>query len=100
MVFGTILSSSRRDLSLQQVLDLSNIYLENACRISDTDIVMMLCQDTEFSLSLAKRAAKRTENKGLYEGVASIYVGLGDVLDSHGHRDEAQSLYKKSVKWG
>ncbi|KAK3828974.1 MAG: hypothetical protein J3Q66DRAFT_435407 [Benniella sp.] len=100
MVFGTLISSPRGNLSLQQVVDLANIYLENACRTPDPSIALVLCHDTEVSLSHAKRAAKYTENKDMREGIATIYVGLGELLDKHGHQDEARAFYKKSEKWG
>jgi hypothetical protein len=97
MVFGNIISSPRASLSLQQVLHLANVYLENARKESDPDIALVLCYDTEVSL---KKAAKHTEDKGMREGIASIYIGLGELLSTQDHRDEAQAFYKKSEKWG
>ena len=99
-MFGAIISSPRGNLSLQQVVDLANIYLENACRTPDPNIALVLCHDTEVSLSHAKRAAKHTENKDMREGIATIYIGLGELLDKHGHQDKARAFYKKSEKWG
>ncbi|KAK3820439.1 MAG: hypothetical protein J3Q66DRAFT_439412, partial [Benniella sp.] len=99
MVFGGIISSPRGSLSLQQVLDLANIYLENACKASDPDIALVLCHDAEVSLSQVKRVAKHTEDKTMREGIATAYIGLGELLNNQGHRDEAQAFYKKSEKW-
>jgi hypothetical protein len=100
-MFDTVISPPpRRDLPLQQVLDLANIYLENACKATDAGIVMLLCHDTEVSLSLAKRAAKHAEDKTMHEEVASVYIGLGDLLENRGYRSEARDFYKKSEKWG
>ncbi|KAF9366536.1 hypothetical protein BGX34_001525 [Mortierella sp. NVP85] len=96
-MFGNIISSPRASLSLQQVLRLANVYLENARKESDPNIALVLCYDTEVSL---KKAAKHTEDKGMREGIASIYTGLGELLSTQGHRDEAQAFYKKSEKWG
>jgi len=100
MVFGSIISSPRGSLSLQQALDLANIYLENARNTQDPAIALVLCHDTEVSLSHVKRAAKYTEDKTMREGIATVYIELGDLLDNHGHRNEAQIFRKKSDKWG
>jgi hypothetical protein len=101
MVFGSIISSPRGNLSLQQVLDLANIYLENAYKSTDPDIVLVLCHDTEVSLTHVKKAAKTSnEDKSMHGKIAAVYVGLGDLLHSNSHRDEAQVFYKKSEKWG
>jgi len=100
MVFWSITKSPRWNLSLQQVLDLANIYLENASKSTDPDIVLVLCHDTEVSLSQVKKAVKRKEDGEMREGIAALYIGLGDLLASKGYRVEAQAFYKKSEKWG
>ncbi|KAK3819960.1 MAG: hypothetical protein J3Q66DRAFT_164906 [Benniella sp.] len=100
MAFGSIISSPRGSLSLQQVLDLASIYLENARQTQDPNIALVLCHDTEISLSQVKRAAKHTDDKAMRDGIATIYIKLGDLLDNQGHRDEAQAFYTKSEKWG
>ncbi|KAK3810937.1 MAG: hypothetical protein J3Q66DRAFT_443222, partial [Benniella sp.] len=99
MVFGSVISSPRAHLSLQQVLDLSNVYLENARKAVDPNIALVLCHDTEVSLSQVKRAAKHTDDTVMREGIASLYIGLGELLDTQGRKNEAQAFYKKSVKW-
>ncbi|KAK3813343.1 MAG: hypothetical protein J3Q66DRAFT_371880 [Benniella sp.] len=101
MVFGSIISSPRGNLSLHQILGLANIYLENASKASDPDLVLVLCHDAEVSLTHVKKAAKNnTEDKSTHERIASVFVSLGDLLHSNGHRDEAQAFHKKSEKWG
>jgi hypothetical protein len=100
MVFGSIISSPRGSLSLHQVLGLANLYLENARKAVDPSIVLVLCHDTEVSLSQVKRSAKHTEDTTVHEGIAAIYIGLGELLTSQGCKSEAQAFYKKSVKWG
>jgi hypothetical protein len=85
---------------LKQVLDLANTYLANARNAPDPNIALVLCHDTEVSLSHVKRASKNTEDKAIREGIATIYAELGDLLDTQGHRDEAQAFHKKSEKWG
>ncbi|KAK3819619.1 MAG: WD40-repeat-containing domain protein [Benniella sp.] len=99
MVFGTIISSPRASLSLQQVLRLANVYLENARQETDETIALVLCHDAEVSLSQVKRVAKHTKDKDMREGIASIYDGLGDLLDNQGCGSEAQAFYNKSAKW-
>src|ERR1041384_3047053 len=99
MVFGSIISSPRGNLSLHQILDLANIYLENASKSTDADIVLVLCHDTEVSLSQVKKAVKHKEDGEMIEEIIAIYIGLGDLLASKGHRDEAQAFYKTSEKW-
>jgi hypothetical protein len=65
----------------------------------DPEIILVLCHDTEVSLSQAKRAAKLTEDKSMYGTIAAIHVELGDLLSSQGHRDEAKAFRKKAEKW-
>jgi len=100
MVFGSIISSPRASLSLQQVLDLANVYLENARIAVDPKIALVLCHDTEVSLSQVKRVVKHTDDSTMREGIATLYNGLGELLDTQGRKNEAQAFYKKSVKWG
>jgi hypothetical protein len=100
MVFGSVISSPRGNLSLKQALNLANIYLENASRSVDPDITLVLCYDTEVSLTHVKKAAKNNEDKTMRARIATAYVGLGDLLNSQGHREEAQAFFKKSEKWG
>lgn len=100
MVFGGIISSPRANLSLYQVLDLANVYLENARKAADPNIALVLCHDAEVSLSQMKRAAKHAEDTTTREGIATVYTGLGELLDTQGRKNEAQAFYKKSAKWG
>ncbi|KAK3810920.1 MAG: WD40-repeat-containing domain protein [Benniella sp.] len=100
MVLWSIISSPRASLSLQQVLDLANVYLENARKAVDPNIALVLCHDTEVSLSQVKKAAKHTNDTNMREDIASIYIDLGDFLETQGRKNEAQAFYKKSIKWG
>lgn len=100
MVFGTIISSPRGGLSLQQALHLAKVYLENARKETDSEIALVLCHDTEVTLSQVKRAAKNHENQSMREGIATVYIGLCELLERHGHQAEARAFYKKSEKWG
>jgi hypothetical protein len=100
MVFGCISSSPRGTLSPQQVLNLAKIYLDNACKTNDPDIAMVLCHDTEVSLTHAKKNVKHTRNQSLTEGIAGAYIDLGKLLESRGHFNGAQANFKKAEKLG
>ncbi|KAG0006797.1 hypothetical protein BGZ65_003539 [Modicella reniformis] len=100
MVFGSVISSPRGGLSPQQLLELANVYLENASKVNDSTIALVLCYDTEVSLGQVKKAAKNVEDQALRERIATTFIGLGRLLDSQGYRDEALAFYKKSEKWG
>jgi hypothetical protein len=100
MVFHSIVSSPRGNLSLPHVLDLANIYLENASKAQHPDIALVLCHDTELALSQARKAAKRIKDQTLLQGIATAYMELGRELENRGHSNEAQESYKKAEKWG
>ncbi|KAI8348228.1 WD40-repeat-containing domain protein [Mortierella sp. GBAus27b] len=100
MVFGSIISSPRASLSLHQVLEVANTYLDIARNATDSTIALVFCHDTEVSLSQLKKVAKHTDDKDTRKDIAAIYIGLGKLLDTHGHRENAQAFYKKSEKWG
>ncbi|KAF9346367.1 hypothetical protein BGX34_003931, partial [Mortierella sp. NVP85] len=76
------------------------MYLENARKAVDADIALVLCHDTEMSLSQVKRAAKHTNDVNTREEIATIHLELGRFLDTQGRSNEAQAFYKKSLKWG
>jgi len=79
---------------------LANVYLDNAYNENDSDIALVLCHDTEISLSQAKKAVKRTEDQYVIEKVAIAYMDLGDLLKTRGYPDEANVSYKKARKLG
>ncbi|KAG0209520.1 hypothetical protein BGX31_002079, partial [Mortierella sp. GBA43] len=100
MVFGSIVASPRGSLSPVQSLRLAKAYLESATKEQDMDVALVLCHDTEVSLSQAKKALKHTENQTLHDGIATTYVGLGDLLHNRGRPTEAKASYKKAEKLG
>lgn len=107
MVFRNIILSHLSALSLQQALDLCNIYLENAYTTADRDISLVLCHEAKVALSQAKSADKKysthfknTGYQSLRDGVATAYIDLGKLLEKQGYLDEAQTIYKKAEKWG
>ena len=100
MVFGNgNIISSPRTLSLLQVIQVASAYLDNARNATDPTIALVFCHDTETSLSQLKKVAKSTDDRDTREDIAAIYIGLGKVLDTHGHQEDAQAFYKKSEKW-
>jgi hypothetical protein len=100
MVFSSIISSPRGTLSPQQALKLANVYLDNAYNESDGDIALVLCHDTEISLSQAKKAVKRAEDQYVIKEIANAYTDLGNFLESRGHPNEANVSHKKAGKLG
>jgi hypothetical protein len=100
MVFGSIVSSPRANLSGRQALELASMYLENASNASDADISLVLCHDTEVSLYQAKKAIKHAENQSLVDGIATTYIGLGRLLERRGHGTSAKASFKKAEKLG
>ncbi|KAF9358422.1 hypothetical protein BGX34_008941 [Mortierella sp. NVP85] len=100
MVFGHVVPNPRGNLSIQQSLDLANIYLDHAGKTLDPDIALVLCHDTEVSLFQAKRAAKQGDDHVVRHGIAAAYIGLGRVLELRGRCNEAQGIYKKAEKLG
>ncbi|KAF9361318.1 hypothetical protein BGX34_007209 [Mortierella sp. NVP85] len=99
-MFGIVITSPRGNLSLQQSLDLANIYLEFASKAQDPDIALTLCHDTEVSLLYAKKAAKHVEDKTVRHGIATGYIRLGRTLAIRGLLSESQAIYKKAEKLG
>jgi tetratricopeptide (TPR) repeat protein len=107
MVFSDIVPSQLGTLSLQQALELTNVYLENAYKMKDSKVALALCHNAEVALLQAKKANKKypshPEDSGyqlLRQGVATAYVDLGKYLHSRGYATEAIAIYKKAEKWG
>jgi hypothetical protein len=101
MVFGSsVISSPRGNLSLKATLDLANMFLENAGKSTNPEIILVLCHETEISLSQAKKIAKTTKDGSMDYWIATTYHGLGDLLDKHNHRNQAEAFREKSKKWG
>jgi hypothetical protein len=107
MAFGKIVPSHLGALSLKQALELTNLYLENAYKIADHDIALVLCHEAEVALSQAKSANKKihappedTHYQVLRDGVAAAYIDLGKLLERKGYLDASHSICKKAAKWG
>ncbi|KAK3809441.1 MAG: WD40-repeat-containing domain protein [Benniella sp.] len=95
-----IILSPRGTLSPQQALKLANVYLENARNEDDRDVALVLCHDTEMSLSQAKKSIKRAEDQDVVMKIATAYIDLGNLLENQGHPNEAKASYKKAEKLG
>lgn len=100
MMFGNVISSPRGNLSLQQALEIANIYLDHAGKAKNADIALVFCHDTEASLHQAGRAAKHAHDQTMHYEIATGYIRLGRVLAVRGCRKEAQAIYKKAEKFG
>ncbi|KAG0215846.1 hypothetical protein BGX31_000752, partial [Mortierella sp. GBA43] len=107
MVFSNIVPSHLGTLSLQQALELTNVYLENAYKTKDSKMAMVLCHNAEVALSQAKKADKKhsahpgdTWYQAIREGVATAYIDLGKHLENRGYPNEAIAICKKAEKWG
>ncbi|KAG0220788.1 hypothetical protein BGX31_010531 [Mortierella sp. GBA43] len=107
MVFRNIVPSHLGSLSLQQSLELTNVYLENAYKSRDPDVALVLCHEAEVALSQAKSANKKypahPNDSGyqvLRRGMASAYIDLGKYLDRRGYQREGIAICKKAEKWG
>ncbi|KAF9984069.1 hypothetical protein BGZ65_001041, partial [Modicella reniformis] len=107
MLSRSIVPSPKSALSLQQALELTNVYLENAYKTKDQDVALVLCHDAETSLSQAKVATKKfpnhlkdAEHQALRDGVVSAFIDLGKFLEVHGYQVEAQAICKKAEYWG
>jgi len=100
MVFSSIAPSPLGSLDPQQTLQLANLYLDNAYNTNDPAITLVLCHDTEISLSHARKVVKHVKNPVVIEGIAVAYIDLGKLLEKHGHGTQAQTDYKKAEKLG
>jgi len=94
-------------LTLQQALELGNIYLENAYKTTDDDIAL-LGHDAEVALSQTEdtemKAAAHQEDVE-YQGPCNAQVtactDLGKLPESQGcQEEEAQGICKKADEWG
>ncbi len=105
-MLGSIFSSSRSLLSLQETLDLASSYLETARKAKDLKIALVLCDDAEASLSEMKKALKKAHapetlaDQTLRDKIATVYFEHGKVLEKLGQHDRALGSYKKAQKWG
>ncbi|KAI8348169.1 hypothetical protein B0O80DRAFT_429867 [Mortierella sp. GBAus27b] len=95
-VTNTFRTCTPRSLLPSQALDLANVYLENAGKATDSEIALVLCHDTEVSLSQAKKNA----DQSVIDGIAETYGGLGKQLEELRRDNEAQAIYKKAEKLG
>ncbi|KAF9355496.1 hypothetical protein BGX34_010432, partial [Mortierella sp. NVP85] len=94
-------------LTLQQALELGNIYLENAYKTTDDDIAL-LGHDAKVALSQTEDAEMKAaahledvEHQGLCSGQVIVYTDLGNLPESQGcQEEEVQGIGKKADEWG
>jgi hypothetical protein len=95
-----VIDSLRGALSHSQALELAGIYLADALNVKkDIVVSLMLCRNTEESLLLARKTAKRQASKELEE-IGEVYGKLCHLVHSLGFQKKAQALYKKALKLG
>ncbi|KAG0221100.1 hypothetical protein BGX31_010189, partial [Mortierella sp. GBA43] len=98
--------SPKGTLSLHEVLQLTDVYLENASRANSNNVALVLCHNAEVALTQAKTPSKKesiasdADEQVLREKIAAAYYNLGKLLESHGYKDEAEAFFKKCKKWG
>lgn len=100
MVFDSTVPSSRGSLTPQRYLELANSHLENAYSANNPDIAVELCRDAEDKLSKARKGVKKVQNQTVEEDIATAYVSLGKLLESHGFVNESRACFKKAEKYG
>jgi hypothetical protein len=98
--------SPKGTLSLHEVLQLTDVYLESASRVNSNNVALVLCHNAEVALTLAKSPSKKETtasdaDEQVFRGkIAAAYYNLGKLLEGHGYKDEAETFYKKCKKWG
>jgi hypothetical protein len=103
MVFG--IPSHPNDLSLQQALELSEVYLDNADRTTDPKVAEVLCDAAFDTLSKVKSPnnylaqLNDIQDQALFQRVADAYTNLSVLLGRQGHLKEALATCKKEEKW-
>ncbi|KAG0347309.1 hypothetical protein BGZ54_004945, partial [Gamsiella multidivaricata] len=106
-MFDRTILSPRKALSPQKELKLVSVYVENARKIEDQEIALVLCDDAEAALSRMKRTAKKTlitplsaEDQALRDGFAGACLEHANLLESLGYSEKAQVGYKRAEKCG
>src|SRR5689334_21046255 len=96
MLSRSIVPGPRSALSLQQALELCNVYLEGAYKTADQDLALSLCHDAEVALFHAKNAHKKLPNhlkdaryQDACRGIAAAFIDLGRILELQGYGGEA-----------
>ncbi|KAG0233892.1 hypothetical protein BGX31_004753 [Mortierella sp. GBA43] len=105
MLHRSIVPSPKAALSLQEVLQLTDIYLENAHKVTSNNVTLVLCHNAEVALSQVKSTSKKSsssdpEEQAMCQKMATAYYNLAKLLENLGHQDEAETFYKKCKKLG
>ncbi|KAG0230111.1 hypothetical protein BGX31_005987, partial [Mortierella sp. GBA43] len=105
MLFYSVVPSPKDALSPQQIIELTNIFLEGTNKSTDCNIVLILCHHAEATLSAMKRPSKKSttatdpEEQDQHARVAEAYFNLGKLMDDREYREEAKAFYKKAQKF-
>lgn len=69
--------------------------------MTDADIALVLCHDTDVTLSQTKRASKHNDDhQHVRKRIGTLYIELEKLLHIRGHQSEALTSYKKAEKFG
>ncbi|KAG0012653.1 hypothetical protein BGZ80_011600 [Entomortierella chlamydospora] len=95
-------SSSASKLSLEDVLELANKYIENARKDSDPKEALEHSNNAKALMKDAEKifATKKVKDSILSKDIANAYHEHGKLLDELGHHDKAQKSHAKAEKWG
>jgi hypothetical protein len=103
---GFSVPSPLNDLSLQQALELGEVYLEYAYRTTDSKIVAVLCHEAKVALSQAENASTKhpahpngAGYQVLLQRMGGAYMKLSELHKREGHGDKARAFCVKAEKW-
>ncbi|KAF9992761.1 hypothetical protein BGZ79_002687, partial [Entomortierella chlamydospora] len=101
-MFRNPFSSPTSKLSLEDVLELANKYMENAREDSDPRKALKLTNGAKSLMKDAEKIyiAKKVKDPILGDGIANSYHELRKLFDKLGCHDKAQESHGKAVKWG
>ncbi|KAG0222670.1 hypothetical protein BGX31_008961 [Mortierella sp. GBA43] len=92
-------------MSLHEMLQLTEMYLEIAHRTDSNNVALVLCHHAEVALSQAKGTTKKSfasdlEDQVMKKKIAAAFFSLGTLLENRGYRQQAETFYKKCKKLG
>ncbi|KAI8594209.1 hypothetical protein EDD21DRAFT_449538, partial [Dissophora ornata] len=106
-MIGKLFLPLRNVLSPQEALEDANARLENARKTKSSELALTYCNESQKALGRIRTSVKKAlvssvsvEDRVICNEIASTYFQLGKLLENLKHRDEAQTCYKKSEKWG
>ncbi|KAF9345391.1 hypothetical protein BGX26_003171 [Mortierella sp. AD094] len=97
-----LFSSPSSRLPLEDVIEITNKYLQNARKESNPTKAYQLCKDAKSQIKVAEKifAAKKVKGPATNDGIANAYYEHGELLDKLGYHEKAQKSRSKAAKWG